>query len=89
MSRPARTYERTVLLTVDDVTPEIHSAIRDIVDVWFRDRLVEGETMLDRLEAYELYDGTYPDVGYDMASAAVKEILRLAEEVWRENNDGR
>lgn len=75
----------TAITAVADVTQEVLDAAYTVMDGWPSGRPIDVENMLDRIEAAPLDDGTYPDLGVDVASPAVREILRAAQQYKRED----
>jgi hypothetical protein len=68
----------TTITNSDDVTEEIIEMAHLIVDGWYSNCNIVWDDFLDRLESYQLSDGSYPNLGTNESSAAIRKIKREA-----------
>jgi hypothetical protein len=73
---PMTEKKYTAIFESNEVTEEILDAARSIVDGWYANRHIDLNDFLDRLETYQLANGTYPDFGTDITTPAIQKILR-------------
>lgn len=67
-----------------DVTDEILSAGRDVIDGWYSESRIDTEEFIDRLDETPLDNGTYLDLGVDLLSPALKYIMSKMREYKRQ-----
>jgi hypothetical protein len=70
----------TRIRSADDVTEELLDIVRWVVKRHYQPRagFMDMVKVMDRIEDHVLRDGTYPDLGDDMASPAMDKITEFA-----------
>lgn len=70
------------VLTAEDVTPEIITLIKSLVESHYDEGPIEWEDVWDRVEKRRLDDGRGIDMGQDLGSPAIKKIKKEIR-AWR------
>lgn len=68
------------LREVESVTQEVLDMVETITDGWFSDVRIDWEEVWDRLEGYELEDGSYPEIP-DMDNPAIRKIKKYIRDL--------
>ncbi len=70
------TYTAPVATT--DVTDEMVTAVRNVLDGWYPSGRVDWPDVWDRVDGTELDDGTRLDLGDSLTTPALRELKRRA-----------
>lgn len=71
----------TKIRTESDVTEELRNIVRSVVVDHYLGTHMDMSGIEDHIEDHVLVDGTYPDLGEDMTSPAMNEVMRFAMRV--------
>ena len=74
----------TTISVVADVTEEVLSTARDIVEGWYNNGRVDWENVWDRMDGSRMDDGTTLDMGGQTDTPAMRKIQRTIRKEFRE-----